>query len=217
MNVASVRKYFIDEVTNGNFVLSRDGSKTVELIGASFVADEDAIFGRPNDEYIEREIRWYDSQSLDIKGIYGGRREPPAAWVQTANQCGRINSNYGYLIYNDRNYNQYNNVLCELQRNPNSRRASMIYQRPSIWHDHSYGGRNDFICTNAVTYYIRGDELHAVVQMRSNDVVFGYKNDVAWQREVLSRLANDLNCKTGTITWQVQNLHVYERHFHLIK
>ena len=83
--------------------------------------------------------------------------------------------------------------------------------------------KNDFICTNAVTYYIRDNILHAVVQMRSNDVVFGYKNDYAWQRYVLNKLKDDLNSmqdnliEEGHIIWQVQNLHVYERHFHLVK
>jgi len=56
--------------------------------------------------------------------------------------------------------------------------------------------------------------------------VFGYKNDYAWQLHVLEELVNDYNsCKTdtyeeikpGDIIWQVQNLHVYERHFHLVK
>jgi thymidylate synthase len=63
--------------------------------------------------------------------------------------------------------------------------------------------------------------------MRSNDVVFGYKNDYAWQRFILDRLADDINTtsenmfeddiRPGNIVWQVQNLHVYERHFHLVK
>jgi len=52
--------------------------------------------------------------------------------------------------------------------------------------------------------------------MRSNDVVFGYKNDVAWQQHVLNMVASRLYKDPGTITWQVQNLHVYERHFHLV-
>jgi thymidylate synthase len=98
----------------------------------------------------------------------------------------------------------------------------MIYQRPSIWHEFNEDGKNDFICTNAVTYYIRDKKLHCVVQMRSNDVVFGYKNDYAWQRYVLNKLRNDLyydgyKLDEGDIYWQVQNLHVYERHFDLIK
>ena len=74
-----------------------------------------------------------------------------------------------------------------------------------------------------MTYYIRDEQLHCVVQMRSNDVVFGYKNDYAWQKEVLTRLEKDLYYgghplkKGGKIHWQVQNLHVYERHFDLVK
>jgi len=59
--------------------------------------------------------------------------------------------------------------------------------------------------------------LQAVVQMRSNDVVFGYKNDYAWQQNVLESLSQDLGINPGFITWQVQNLHVYERHFHLVE
>ena len=53
--------------------------------------------------------------------------------------------------------------------------------------------------------------------MRSNDVIYGYRNDYAWQQEVLSRLSQDLSVKIGQIVWQVQNLHVYERHFKLVK
>jgi thymidylate synthase len=53
--------------------------------------------------------------------------------------------------------------------------------------------------------------------MRSNDVVFGYKNDYAWQQYVLKTLASDLGIEPGAIQWQVQNLHVYERHFNLVK
>ena len=154
--------------------------------------------------------------------IYGEDKAPPKAWKMSANPLGEINSNYGYLIYSETNGEQYKHALNELLANTNSRRASMVYQRPGIWHDHDADLKNDFICTNAVTYYIRDKKVHAVVQMRSNDVVFGYKNDYAWQRYVLEQLTDDLQslgktCEVGTIMWQVQNLHVYERHFNLIK
>ena len=116
-------------------------------------------------------------------------------------------------------------MLDELLENPDGRRASMIYNRPSIWEEYNENGKSDFICTNAVTYYIRDDKLHCVVQMRSNDVVYGYKNDYAWQLFVLEELVEDYNdCNRdadpityGDIIWQVQNLHVYERHFDLVK
>ena len=217
LTINQIRQYFINELSSKNFTVDRTGSKTIELIGASFYADEPAIFGVPNDEYIRDEIEWYKSQSTNIFDIYDDDKEPPMAWKLTANEHGEINSNYGHLIWSEKYYGQFKQVLLELTRNPDSRRASMIYTRPSIWEEYNENGKNDFICTNSVTYYIRDGELHCVVQMRSNDVIFGYRNDYAWQEYVLAELATELDVDVGSIYWQVQNLHVYERHFNLVK
>ena len=218
MTVSDIRQYFIDELHDEAFTEDRTGQKTIELLGASFLADEPAIFGEVNQDYVDNELRWYESESTNIYDIYDDpNKEPPQAWQYSANTHGEINSNYGYLIWNNKFHCQYERALEELEENPDSRRAIMIYNRPDIWMEYNNNGKNDFICTNAVTYYIRNDELQAVVQMRSNDVVFGYKNDFAWQQYVLESLANDLGIQPGFITWQVQNLHVYERHFHLVK
>ena len=217
-SVSDIRQFFIDELNDGAFTKDRSGQKTIELIGASFLADEPAIFGEVNQDYVDNELRWYESESTNIYDIYDDpNKEPPQAWQYSANTHGEINSNYGYLIWNNKFHCQYERALEELEENPDSRRAIMIYNRPDIWMEYNNNGKNDFICTNAVTYYIRNDELQAVVQMRSNDVVFGYKNDFAWQQYVLESLANDFGIQPGFITWQVQNLHVYERHFHLVK
>lgn len=215
-SVSDIRQYFIDELRDKAFTEDRTGQKTIELLGASFLADEPAIFGIPNQDYIEAELEWYNSCSTNINDIHPDK-DAPAAWQYAANDHGEINSNYGHLIFDEKLFNQYDRVCEELYDNPDSRRASMIYQRPSIWVEYNENGKNDFICTNAVTYYIRNEELQAVVQMRSNDVVFGYKNDIAWQQHILESLASDLNIEPGFIQWQVQNLHVYERHFHLVK
>ena len=215
-NIPAIRQYFIDELNNERFTTDRTGAKTIEMIGASFIADEDAIFGKPNHDYIDAELEWYDNQSTNINDIEYGD-EPPKAWQYAANSHGEINSNYGHLIYSDKYYCQYEKVLNELEANPDSRRASMIYTRPSIWQEYNENGKNDFICTNSVTYYIRDNLLHAVVQMRSNDVIFGYRNDYAWQKDVLNGLCWEMSIDVGYIHWQVQNLHVYERHFDLVK
>ena len=117
---------------------------------------------------------------------------PPRIWRLVADRNWFINSNYGYLIFSKENYDQYKNVLRELRRNPYSRKAVMIYTRPSIHYERNKDWMHDFICTNAVAYYIRNNKLHCVVQMRSNDIVFGYKNDRAWQDYVLEKLVKDL-------------------------
>jgi len=226
-SVNDIRKFFIGELADEAFTIDRTGQKTIEMIGASFIADESAIFGEPNQEYIDAEIAWYESQSTNINRLAEIYGKSPAAWQYSANKYGEINSNYGTLIYSDQYGYQYDCVLTELLENPDGRRASCIYNRPSIWNDFKADGKNDFICTNAVTYYIRDGLLHSVVQMRSNDVIFGYRNDYAWQRHVVEQLCFDFVnedrydqgrvIEPGMMIWQVQNLHVYERHFNLVK
>ena len=214
MKVNDIRQHFISELENKNFTIDRSDQKTIELIGASFIADEPAIFGTPSEDYIQKELDWYLSGSTNVNDI---GENVPAAWKATANEHGEINSNYGRLIFDDKYYRQFDNVINELSNNPDTRRASMIYTRPSIWVEFDENGKNDFICTNSVTYYIRDGKLNCVVQMRSNDVIFGYKNDYAWQKYVLEKVAQATDSIEGDIVWQVQNLHVYERHFNLVK
>lgn len=186
---------------------------TIEIVGSSFVADEPTIFGEPNEDYILSELEWYLSQSLNVNDI---KPKVPKIWQQVADEDGLINSNYGYLMFSDRNGSQYHHVRNQLMVQPDGRRAVAIYTRPSMHTDWAHNGRRDFVCTNAVNYFIRNRQLHAVVQMRSNDVVFGYRNDYAWQRYVLERLAKDVDVAPGDIVWQAASLHVYARHYHLI-
>ena len=222
MNTNNIRQLLALQLLEERFTTDKSGVKTVELIGASFIADEPLIFGSENAEYIQNELDWYISQSLNVNDIPG---KTPAIWNAVATPEGFINSNYGYLVFSEKNYSQYEKVLVELIRCPNSRRAVTIYTRPTMHTDWCSDGMSDFICTNTVQYLIRDSLLHAVVQMRSNDSIFGYKNDYAWQKYVLDKLVADYNAwkidpaqpiAAGTITWQVGSLHVYSRHFKYI-
>jgi len=219
-NVSDIRSAFIDLYEKEEFVIDKTGVKTIELVGASFNADSPTIFGSPNQEYIDREIEWYESQSQYVYDIEG---ETPSIWNQISSTKGKVNSNYGYLVYHYDNHCQYKKVLQQLLADPNSRRAVMIYQRPTMHEDFSVDGMSDFICTNGVQYVVRNNCVHCIVQMRSNDVVFGYRNDFAWQKYVLKKIVIDLNnlgenkYSIGNITWQVGSLHVYERHFKFIQ
>lgn len=218
-NVKDIRRKFAAKYQNGEFVTDKTGVKTVELIGNTFIADEPTIFGKINDEYIEAEKEWYHSLSTNINDIYGESRKPPVAWTRAADEYGNINSNYGHLIFSPIYFNQYAEAVYELHCNPDTRRAVMVYNRPSIWEEYKENGKSDFICTNAVGYNIRDGKLNAVVQMRSNDVWAGYRNDFAWQDHILDMMLEDLTIlsdtelKKGNIYWQVMSLHIYEHSF----
>ena len=214
LTINLVRQLITDKYLGEDFIIDRSGAKTIEIIGATFLADEDWIIRKPAYEYIGRELEWYKSQSLNVNDIPG---ETPKIWKDIASTEGEINSNYGWCIYSEENGNQYSHVLRELKNNPNSRRATMIYNRPTMHVDMTRDGMNDFMCTYANTFYIRDGELDSHYLMRSNDAVFGYNNDYAWARYVQTQLAHDLGIRVGNIIWTASNFHVYERHFNFVQ
>lgn len=211
--VSDIRKQLVEKHQQQDYVIDKSGVKMIELIGATFLADEDTVYGKPNHDWHARELAWYESMSLSVFDI----PEPiPAIWKAVASSEGLINSNYGYLIWSAENHNQYAQAYAELKANPFSRRAEMIYTRPSIWEEYDKNGMSDFICTDAVQYFIRNDKLVSHVRMRSSDLVFGYKGDYAWQRHVQNKLASDLGIESGDLIWTAGSFHAYERHFYLI-
>lgn len=221
--VSSIRLEFARLLSVGSFTaVNREasmtalvGKRTIEMIGPAFTADDEAIFGKVDRSYVAREEAWYDGMSRDVNDIPGGA---PTVWKAIASKDGTVNSNYGWCVYSPDNGGvvQHDEVIAELRRNPESRRAVVIYTRPSMWKEYNVDGRQDFMCTNAVQYLVREGRLDACVQMRSNDAVLGFKNDRAWQQTMLERVAKQLDVPAGRLHWQVGSLHVYERHFYLV-
>lgn len=208
--VNDIRNTLIQKYQDSDFIQDRSGAQTIEIVGESFEADEDYIVREPNQEYIDRELQWYMSESLYVDDIPG---KTPKIWDNVSSIDGKINSNYGWCIFSEENHDQYNNVFSELKTNPWSRRATMIYNRPSMHYDYCTGGMQDFMCTFANTFFIRNGLLVSHYIMRSNDAVFGYNNDVAWAKHIHSLLADDLGIPKGKLIWTASSFHVYERHF----
>lgn len=211
--VVNVREAFVEAFQRDEFVIDKTGVKTIEIINASFIANEAHIFGKVNHDYVARELEWYKSQSLKVADIPG---EVPAIWKAIASKNGEINSNYGWAILSRENHDQFANVVHELKNNPLSRRAAMIYNRPSMWNDYNRDGMSDFMCTFSTQHYIRNGVLETSVFMRSNDAWAGYRNDWHWQNYVHNALASELNVPAGKLYWNVGSIHVYEKQFYLV-
>lgn len=213
LRTKDIRDEFASRLAGACFVPDRTGGRVVEIVGASFVADEETILGAVNYDWCKRELDWYESKSLRVDDIPGGA---PLNWKRSASKTGFINSNYGWMIWSNENHNQYDNVLAELRANPLSRRATMVYTRPDMHAAYKLDGMSDFCCTNAVQYLVRDGMLWSVVQMRSNDAWSGYRNDYYWQRHVRLRLCADLGLPPGPIVWNAASLHFYDSQFYLI-
>jgi len=213
-NVNDIRAALAQKYLDNDFVVDKSGCKVVELIGESFEANQCSIFGKVNHDYIAKEEDWYLQQSLNINSMI---KPIPKIWKDIADKQGFINSNYGWAIFSVKNGEQFEKCVSHINVDNNTRRACMIYTRPTMHKDFNAGGMQDFMCTHAVNYYVRNGLINAVVQMRSNDAVFGYKNDLAWQNYVLKKLALKTNLLPGSIIWNSGSLHIYERHFSLLE
>lgn len=224
LKTEDVKNLLIEKYKNQEFRITKTGVKTIELQGIQFEADKDSIIRKPNYDYADREIQWYESQSLNINDIPGGA---PTIWKQCADVNGDINSNYGWMIYSKENGSQYNNCIWQLVNDPATREACMIYNRPSMHVDATSNHKHDFCCTYAVQCFLNIEDneykLDYIVYQRSCDAVFGYNNDVLWHMHVRDKMLKDLseklgiNIKKGIINYNCGSLHVYERHFKFLE
>lgn len=206
-------------------------SKTIEIQNVQFEVDKPWIVREPNKEYFQRELKWYQTESLNVNDIPGGA---PKMWKSCATPDGYINSNYGWMIWSKDNCEQYKHCLQKLIEDPHTREACMIYNRPSMQEEYNKNGMHDFCCTYAVQCFLNEDNsgryhLKYIVYMRSNDAVFGFDNDALWHMHVQERLARDLFSNIPTLTgiagpiicdpivWNAGSLHVYERHFKFLE
>jgi len=220
LKTEDIKKKLIEKFNNNKFRITKTGVKTVELQGAQFIADKPWIIREPNYDYANREIEWYKSQSLRVSDIPG---KVPIIWQNCSDNEGYINSNYGWMVFSDENYNQYNYCLHQLINDYTTREAVMIYNRPSMQIDAFKNGMHDFCCTYAVQCFLNKKNAQYILDyhvfMRSNDAVYGFNNDCIWHQYVQTCLVNDLNkyldlpVVAGNIIWNAGSLHVYERHF----
>lgn len=216
-----------DKIILNDFVIDRTGVKMVELISPSIELDpfqkEINLFNirKTPVEYCKKEIQWYDSMSLSINGFV----DDVAIWknVATKDEKNEINSNYGWCIFSEENYKQFDNVLNELIYNKDSRRAVMIYNRPSMWKDYNRNGMNDFMCTMSTHAMIRNNKLIYIINQRSLDIWFSFLgSDLYWHCVVYEKLLNALKLfynelEVGSLIWIPNSFHLYEKHFSSFK
>lgn len=198
---------------------------TVELLHTNFKLNPFnpyiSVFNREaNKAYIEKELKWYLSKDLSINGHV----DDVKIWQQCASKDDKklINSNYGWCIFSEENHSQYESSLAQLRADKGTRCATMIYTRPSIQTEATENGKRDMICTFNTHQLIRNNRLVYLVNMRSNDAIFGFLNDFAWHCYVYQMMFEELkkdypDLQPGYINWNASSFHVYERHFKLME
>ena len=216
-----------------NEKVQQNGTK--ELLHQVFVADKNYIVRTPKEPYQTNELHWFISQSRNIKDLEMMAGFVPKIWKDIAEVTGRINSNYGWCCLSEENGNQFKNAMEHLLHDKDSRRAIMIYNRPSM-HEDWIANRNendnwkhlsddeykllrgDFMCCQNNHFIIRDNKLVMTVHMRSLDAVYGYNADYIWFNLIFEKALQVLKRKykyleRGEMVIYADSVHVYERHF----
>ena len=202
--------------TDGHNVESRGTKQREVLFYSSCIEDPTDLqievpARRFNDDYAIAEWLWYVSCSRKVNNI----GKLANIWLRIQDDKGECESNYGTYLLGK----QWKWVLGELLSDNDTRRATFAINQP-----HHKGKNNlDYPCTQYVQFFIRDECLHMGVNMRSNDAVFGYCNDVFTFSMFHQLMLNDYNSnvnrqkgkkiKLGRYYHTAGSFHVYETHW----
>lgn len=218
-------KQLYDKLMSEDFVTDKSGCKMVEILAPRIEYDLNKADGGYLDfktrksprKYCQKELDWYNAKDLNIAMV-----DSVKIWTYVCDENKNINSNYGHLVYGKGNFSQFSHALHNLENNPFSRQAIIIYTRPSIQLEHNDLGGTDFICTNFQQFFIRNNKLECVTSMRSNDSWSGCFSDQPWFVHVAMDMYERLkvtypDLELGHMVFVPNSFHCYEAQFDKLK
>lgn len=195
-------------VADMGIISSPRGKQVIECIASKLVFGPTQHYVRhpllpDNLSYIRREIDWYitaDPCDLSIA-------EAAPIWKEHI-QEGRLESNYGFWLRRT-----LPNAIYALENELDTRRA-VAY----IGNESSYNpGRIDVPCTNMMQFIIRDEMLNVIVTMRSQDVFYGLRNDLAAFQFFGEAVAAIFGTPLRRLYINIGSLHIYQDKVELLR
>lgn len=158
-------------------------------------------FRKFNHDYAEYEWQWYLSGNNNANEI----SKRAKIWLNHMDEHGNVMSNYGWQW---KRFNQLDNIINKLREDNFTRQAVIsIYDGKEI-SQYNY----DTPCTNSIHFQIIHNKLCMTVNMRSNDLWFGFCNDQYCFSKLQELVAKELNLELGWYYHFASNLHLYDKH-----
>jgi thymidylate synthase len=201
-------------VVHGTVSTTRKGDEITELHDQRFTVTKPwqclAFCRDMSEEYLKKEFAFYISGSNKLEDAMACSK----FWKNCTDDGKTINSNYGRLLFHDRNkrgVTQFEHAIACLVNNIQSKKAVMtIYDKENAYIS------NDNPCTMFLRARITNNQLYLTTYMRSSDIYFGLPYDVPFfifvQYALLNRLKEyypDLSI--GTYSHISSSLHMYKR------
>lgn len=125
-------------------------------------------------------------------------------WKKWAKPDGTINVDYGNAWHAE---GQIERLKDKLANDPNDRRMIINAWRPE---------RLDFLdlpcCHYSYQFHVENGYLNMIWIQRSVDLMIGLPSDILFAHAWLIAIANEFGYKTGVITMQLGDCHLYEQH-----
>ena len=191
---------------------SRDGEVTSEIINAITVLENPTKNIMTNHvrklsmRYAIGEMLWYMSANPSLSAI----QHYTKAWDRMSDDGETVNSNYGYIIKEAYNFNQYEYCKRLLIKDKNSRQAIIHIKVPKNTLEQP---TKDLNCTVCLQFLIRENKLYCTTYMRSNDLWLGFPYDIFQFTCIQVRMAMELGLEIGSYTHIAGSLHIYKRDF----
>ena len=162
-----------------------------------------------NLDYAMVEWLWYLSGDRRVVNIGKFAK----IWRDIQDEYGCVESNYGSYLFPK----QWGWVIEELSRDKDSRRATISINVPS----HKFKNSLDYPCTHYLHFFIRENKLFMSANMRSNDAVFGFCNDVFTFCLFQQLMLNELRplypeIQLGSYFHFSGSFHIYSRHWSMM-
>lgn len=153
--------------------------------------------------YLLGEMLWYWTGRNDVAFISKFSK----FWSKISDDGETNRSAYGDIVFNRYGFDQVQQVVDILEKDPTSRRALINFNVPNSKRLET----KDEICTIALVFELREGKLDCTCIMRSNDIWLGVPYDVVFFTSLQRHIADRLGAAYGKYTHYAVSLHAYER------
>lgn len=123
---------------------------------------------------------------------------------------GTIGERYGGTI---KKHDLVNKLLKGIKENPYSRRHII-----DLWQEEDFASTEGLNpCFVQYIFSVRGDKLDLMLTQRSSDLIASSNIDATQAVALLMMVASDCGLTPGKFTWNVANMHIYDRHIEIAK
>lgn len=222
--IPSVFEEILDDLWyDPDFVTSPRGMEVREIRDCAIEIQDPMVnlyknkYRQSPEKYTAAEFLWYFSGTNNPTYI----ENYASLWKNIRNADGTVNSAYGNLLFSEKNehgFTQYQWVIESLKKDKDSRQAFMHFNKPK----HQFLENKDQVCTLQALFHIRNNKLYMTLTMRSNDVIFGFMTDWAFFSILHYHVFMHMKeyypeLEMGSYTHISHSMHVYERHYELVK